>query len=100
MVHVRENAGMTNDRLSHADLASRRRRAGASREAMAAGLGLRPEDIQKIEEGRASEEMVNHYGQWLDRIEAWPTEKRAQQLLAAIDSAKRFDLNSLGPTRL
>jgi DNA-binding XRE family transcriptional regulator len=81
---------MANDRLSHTDLASRRRHAGASREAMAAGLGLGPEDIQKIEEGRASEEMVAQYGQWLDRIESWPTEKRAQQLLAAIDSAKRF----------
>jgi hypothetical protein len=78
--------------VSQTDLASRRRRAGASREAMAAGLGLRAEDIQMIEEGRASEEMANHYAQWLDRIESWPTEKRAQQLLAAIDSAKRFVL--------
>ena len=81
---------MANGRLSHTDLAGRRRRAGASREAMAAGLGLRPEDMQKIEEGRASEEMANQYAQWLDRIELWPTEKRAQQMLAAIDSAKRF----------
>jgi hypothetical protein len=81
---------MASDRSPPADLANRRRRAGASREAMAAGLGLRPDEIQKIEEGRGSEEMVNHYAQWLDRIEAWPAEKRAQQLLAAIDGAKRF----------
>jgi len=65
-------------------------RLGASREAMAAGLGLRPDEIQEIEEGRASYEMVDHYAQWLDRIEAWPAEKRAQQLLAAIDGATRF----------
>ena len=82
---------MANDRLSHTDLASRRRRAGASREAMAAGLGLRPDEIQRIEEGRASEEVVNQYGRWLDHIESWPPEKRAQQLLSAIDGAKRFD---------
>jgi hypothetical protein len=73
------------------DLANRRRRAGASREAMAAGLGLKPDEIQTIEEGRASEEMVNLYAQWLNRIEAWPAEKRAEALLAAIDNAKRFD---------
>lgn len=72
------------------DLADRRRRAGASREAIAVGIGMKPDEIQKIEEGRASEEMVNLYAQWLDRIEAWPAEKRAEQLLAAIDNAKRF----------
>jgi hypothetical protein len=83
---------MVNDRSTPAELATRRRRAGASREAMAAGLGWGPEDIQSIEEGRASEEMVNQYAQWLDQIELWSAEKRAQQLLAAIDNAKRFAL--------
>ena len=81
---------MASDRSATMDLAGRRRRAGASREAMAAGLGLRSDEIQNIEEGRASEEMVNLYAQWLNRIEAWSLEKRAQQLLAAIDNAKRF----------
>jgi hypothetical protein len=81
---------MATDSLATRDLANRRRRAGASREAMAAGLGLKPEEIQKIEEGRASDGMANLYAQWLDRIEAWSPEKRAQQLLAAIDNAKRF----------
>ena len=57
---------------------------------MPAGLGLKLEEIQKIEEGRASDEMVNLYAQWLKRIETWSAEKRAQQLLAAIDNAKRF----------
>jgi hypothetical protein len=47
MSEGRENEEMTSDRLSHADLANRRRRAGASREAMAAGLGLRPDEIQR-----------------------------------------------------
>jgi transcriptional regulator with XRE-family HTH domain len=81
---------MADNRPTRTDLAARRRRAGASREAMAAGLGLRPDEIQEIEEGRASYDMVDHYAQWLDRIEAWPAEKRAQQLLAAIDGATRF----------
>jgi hypothetical protein len=72
------------------DLAARRRRAGASREAMAAGLGLKPDQILEIEAGHAADELVEVYVQWLDRIEAWPAEKRAQQLLAAIDGAKRF----------
>ena len=81
---------MAANSLASRDLADRRRRAGASREAMASGIGLKPDEIQKIEEGHASEEMVRLYAQWLDRIESWPTEKRAQQLLAAIDSAKRF----------
>ena len=49
---------MASDRSATMDLAGRRRRAGASREAMAAGLGLRSDEIQKIEEGRASEEMI------------------------------------------
>ncbi len=79
---------MANDRLSHTDLASRRRHAGASREAMAAGLGLRLEDIQEIEEGRASQEVANQYGQWLDRIESWPSEKRAQDVTAGPFSGK------------
>jgi hypothetical protein len=34
--------------------------------------------------------MVRLYAQRLDRIEAWSPEKRAQQLLAAIDNGKRF----------
>jgi hypothetical protein len=31
--------------------------------AMAAGLGLRPDQTQEIEEGLASDEMANHYAQ-------------------------------------
>jgi len=81
---------MANDPSSRSDLAGRRRRAGASREAMAAGLGMSPGDIQKIEEGSASDEMVSHYAEWLDRIETWSAAERAQQLLAAIDSGRRF----------
>jgi hypothetical protein len=81
---------MASNSAASRDLADRRRRAGASREAMASGIGLKPEEIQTMEEGHASEEMVRLYAQWLDRIEAWSPEKRAQQLLAAIDNGKRF----------
>jgi len=35
--------------------------------------------------------MRNHYTLWLDRLEAWPADKRAQILLAVIDGAKRFE---------
>ena len=82
---------MPTDRSDPPGLAERRRRIGASREVMAIGLGLTAVDIQQIEEGRASKAMLNHYAQWLDRLEAWPAEKRAQILLAVIDGAKRFD---------
>ena len=46
------------------DFADRRRRIGASREVMAIGLGLTAAEIQEIEEGRASEAMLNQYAQW------------------------------------
>jgi len=29
-------------------------------------------------------------GQWLDRLESWPADKRASQLLAADESLQRF----------
>jgi hypothetical protein len=74
----------------HANLADRRRRAGASVEAMGAGIGLSADEIRQIEQGNASEEQRNLYSSWLDRIEAWPADERAQQLLAAIDSHRRF----------
>jgi hypothetical protein len=81
---------MITNRSDRPDFADRRRRIGASREVMAIGLGLTAAEIQEIEEGRASEAMLNQYAQWLDRLEAWPAEKRAQILLAVIDGAQRF----------
>jgi hypothetical protein len=81
---------MLTNRSDRPDFADRRRRIGASREVMAIGLGLAAAEVQKIEEGRASEAMLDHYAQWLDRLEAWPPDKRAQILLAVIDGAKRF----------
>ena len=83
---------MLTNRSDRPDFADRRRRIGASREVMAIGLGLTAAEVQEIEEGRASEAMLSHYTQWLDRLEAWPAEKRAQILLAVIDGAKRFPL--------
>jgi hypothetical protein len=81
---------MPANRSDRPDFADRRRRIGASREVMAIGLGLTAAEIQEIEESRAPEAMLNHYSQWLDRLEAWPAES-AQMLLAVIDGAKRFE---------
>jgi hypothetical protein len=81
---------MLTSRSDRPDFSNRRRRIGASREVMAIGLGMTAAEIREIEEGRASEAMLNHYARWLDRLEAWPAEKRAQILLAVIDGAKRF----------
>ena len=74
----------------HGNFASRRRHAGASVEAMAAGTGLSAEEIRQIEQGEAAEERCDLYASWLDRIEAWPADERGRQLLAAIDSRRRF----------
>ena len=68
------------------DLLGRRRRLGATRRAMAAGMGLRIDQVAEIEEGTASDELRNLYAQWLDRLEAWPADKRASQMLAAEES--------------
>lgn len=57
---------------------------------MAAGIGLSADDIRQIEQGDSSEERRNFYASWLDRIEAWPADERGQQLLAAIDTRRRF----------
>lgn len=72
------------------DLGPRRRRAGASRETMAAGLGLTTDEIRALEDGTAPAPRRTEYAQWLDRIEAWPAEQRARQLLAA-GGGQRFD---------
>lgn len=81
---------MSTNRSHRPNFADRRRRIGASREVMAIGLGLTPAEIQEIEEGRASLAMQDHYKLWLDRLEGWPPEERAQILLAVIDGAKPF----------
>jgi hypothetical protein len=62
-----------------ADLSTRRRRLGASRETMAAGLGMPLEAVKAIEDGVAVEADRAAYDTWLRRIEAWPTAQRAQQ---------------------
>jgi hypothetical protein len=72
------------------DLQGRRRRLGATRRAMAAGIGLRVDQVTEIEEGTASDALRNMYAQWLDRLESWPTVKRASQLLAAQENLQRF----------
>jgi hypothetical protein len=57
---------------------------------MAAGIGLRVDQVTEIEEGMASDALRNLYAQWLDRLEAWPADKRASQLLAAHENLQRF----------
>jgi hypothetical protein len=53
---------------------------------MAAGIGLRVDQVAEIEEGTASDALRNPYAQWLDRLEAMAGNKRALQLLAAEES--------------
>lgn len=72
------------------ELSNRRRRLGASRETMAAGLGLAVDIVKAIEDGNASDDEHDRYKTWLGRIEAWPAEVRAQQFLAA-GKGGRFD---------
>jgi hypothetical protein len=57
---------------------------------MAAGTGLRIDQVAEIEEGSASDALRNLYAQWLDRLEAWPADERASQLLAAQENLQRF----------
>lgn len=79
-----------NTSAQSAQFPSRRRRLGASRETMAAGLGLDVDVIRAIEDGAASEVQCSHYAEWLDRIESWPAELRTQQLLSA-GKGRRFN---------
>jgi hypothetical protein len=65
------------------DLSERRRRVGASRETMAAGIGLTVDEVRAIENGRAPSVLRAEYATWLERVERWPTEQRQKQLLAA-----------------
>ena len=76
-----------------AALSDRRRRLGASRETMAAGLGLDVDTVKAIEDGVASEQEHDQYSAWIGRIEAWPADLRARQFLAA-GKGGRFDAES------
>ncbi|MBY0317700.1 MAG: hypothetical protein K2X72_03145 [Reyranella sp.] len=73
-----------------AQLSDRRRRLGASRETMAAGLGLPVDTVKAIEDGTAADQQHDHYDAWLGRIEAWPADMRARQFLVA-GKGGRFD---------
>ena len=73
-----------------AALSDRRRRLGASRETMAAGLGLPVDALKAIEDGMAPDQHYGAYETWLSRIEAWPPDMRARQFRAAGKGA-RFD---------
>lgn len=74
-------------------LSDRRRQLGASRETMAAGLGLSVDTVKAIEDGAASDQENDRYSAWLGRIESWPADERARQFLAA-GKGGRFDAES------
>ena len=74
------------------DLSERRRRVGASRETMAAGLGLTVDEVRAIENGSAPTVLRAEYAMWLERVERWSNERRQKQLLVA-GSGLRFDLS-------
>ena len=72
-------------------LSDRRRQLGASRETMAAGLGLPVDTVKAIEDGAASDQEADRYNTWLGRIEDLPADVRARQFLAA-GKGGRFDI--------
>jgi len=72
-------------------LADRRRQIGASRETMAAGLGLPVDTVKAIEDGAASDQEYDRYNTWLGRIEDLPVDVRARQFVAA-GKGGRFDI--------
>jgi hypothetical protein len=84
------NTGMHIPAPRSTDLSERRRRVGASRETMAAGIGLTVDDVRAIENGNAPDVLRSQYAAWLARVEGWSTEQRQQHLLAA-GSGRRFD---------
>jgi hypothetical protein len=85
-----KDAGMPLTSNGQADLAGRRRRLGASRETMAAGLGIDIDEVKAIEDGVAAEDKSSLYAASLDRVEAWPPERRAQQYKVA-GVGRRFE---------
>lgn len=72
-------------------LSDRRRQLGASRETMAAGLGLPIDTVKAIEDGAASDQEYDRYNTWLGRIEDLPADVRARQFLTA-GKGGRFDI--------
>lgn len=76
-------------------LSDRRRQLGASRETMAAGLGLPVDSVKAIEDGAASDQEYDRYNTWLGRIERLPADVRARQFLAA-GKGGRFDIEGEG----
>jgi hypothetical protein len=74
------------------DLSERRRRVGASRETMAAGVGLTVDDVRAIENGTAPSVLRAGYTTWLERVERWPDDRRQKQFFAA-GNGLRFDLS-------
>jgi hypothetical protein len=74
-----------------ADLSNRRRRVGASRETMAAGLGLTVDTVKAIEDGVASDQEHDGYSAWLGQIEGWSADVRAEQFRTA-GKGGRFDI--------
>ena len=74
-----------------ADFSNRRRQLGASRETMAAGLGVQLDTVKAIEDGVACDREQHWYDIWLGRIEGWPMNIRARQFHVA-GQGHRFDI--------
>ena len=74
-----------------ADFSKRRRQLGASRETMAAGLGVQLDTVKAIEDGVACDREHDWYDIWLGRIEDWPANMRARQFRVA-GQGRRFDI--------
>lgn len=57
----------------------RRTALGFTREQMAAGIGLRLNDVHEIEQGVAPRTMIDSYVVWLAVMESWPPDIREGQ---------------------
>ncbi len=80
------------DPKQSAELSNRRRRLGASRETMAAGLGVQLDTIKAIEDGVTTSQEQDWYDIWLRRIEDWSADVRARQFGVA-GQGGRFDVD-------
>jgi DNA-binding XRE family transcriptional regulator len=84
------NRGMHVPPPQSTDISERRRRIGASRETMAAGIGLSVDDVRAVENGSAPDALRAQYVTWLGRVESWSAKQRQEQLFAA-GTGRRFE---------
>lgn len=71
------------------DLRGRREDLGLTLYQLAAGVGLRANDLAEIERLETSDHRLEHHARWLDRIESWKGDERQAQFVRA-ERQQRF----------